>query len=95
MTNTCMPVRIALVDRIVEGIGISVGADAFLDRIPVIGRDEAAEDGIHVACVEVDQPGFGVVAFADIALLRGHAGIEALAIGGIAGRFRQLSRLHR
>lgn len=60
-----MPVRIALVDRVVGGIGIAVGADARVAHIPPVGREEAAEGRIVIAGVEVGQAGFRVGALAD------------------------------
>lgn len=52
-----MPVIVRLVHRIISDIGVAVGADAVLGRIPVIGAYEAAKQRIHIAGVEVDQPG--------------------------------------
>ena len=79
-----MPVRIAPVHRVVLRIGVPVRPHALLDGIPIIRRDEAAEDRVHVAGVQVDQAGLGVVALADIAFLGGEGGVGAFAISGVA-----------
>ena len=62
-----MPVRIALIHRVVAGISIAVCADAGFVRVPPVRRDKPCEDGVIIAGVEEQQPGFRVVALADIA----------------------------
>jgi hypothetical protein len=70
-----VPIPIGLVYRIVLGVGVAFGADAGERRIPVVGRDEAAEQRVEVAGVQVDEAGLGIVALADEAL----AGLDAAA----------------
>src|SRR5215210_6689754 len=67
-----MPVGIAPVDRIIVGIGIAVGADTWLCRVPCVGLDEAAKLGIVIAGVQIHEPALGVIALADVALQRRH-----------------------
>ncbi|KSV75946.1 hypothetical protein N185_15990 [Sinorhizobium sp. GW3] len=86
-----MPVAITVIDGIVSGIGIPIGADTRLCWIPVVRRDEPTELRIVVSCVEILQPGFGIEALADIALLRAHRRIGRLAIGGIAVLLDQIA----
>jgi len=71
-----MPVRIGLIDRIIAGIGIAVGADGVgepadgaaldggvgVDRVVVVGVDEDPDSGVVPAGVQVEQAGVGVVA---------------------------------
>jgi hypothetical protein len=67
-----MAAGIALVDRIVVGIGVAVGADPGLRRVPGVRLDEAAKRRVVVAGVEIHEPALRIIALADIALGRGH-----------------------
>lgn len=51
-----MPIRIALIDRIVVGVGVAVGADAGLDGVERVGGEEAADHRVVIAGVEIEQP---------------------------------------
>ena len=62
-----MPIRITSIDRIIGRICIPVGADAGLGGVEGVGRQEPAENGIVVPCVQVLQAGFGVDFLADVA----------------------------
>jgi hypothetical protein len=71
---------------IVEAVGIAVGSRD--PHVPPIGLDEAAEFGVHVAGVEVDEPRPRIMALAGKALIlgrRGRAGdpLRHLAIGPV------------
>ena len=48
-----MPIRIAQIHRIVEAVGVAVGADAGFADLPPVGLEEAAQCGVVVAGVEV------------------------------------------
>ena len=87
-----MPVRVGFVDGIVSSIGVPVGSDALEDGIPVIGRDEAAEGGVHVTGVEIHQPRFGIMPLVDVALLRRHRRVRRLAIGRIGRLLDEIAR---
>ena len=60
-----VPVRVALVDGVVVRISVAVDADSRFGRVPIVGREEAAEDRVVVAGVQIDQPRLIVVALAD------------------------------
>jgi hypothetical protein len=66
-----MPIVIRLVDRVVLGIGMAIGANAGQRGVPVVGRDEAAVERVHVAGVRMDEAGLGIVALADEEFLEG------------------------
>ena len=48
-----MPIPVAAIDRIVGGIGVAVDVDACEDRVPGVGGEEASEDGIVIAGMEI------------------------------------------
>ena len=48
-----MPIPVALVDGIVEGICVAVDVDAGEDRVPGVGGEEAAQQRIVVAGMEI------------------------------------------
>jgi hypothetical protein len=50
-----VPVRIALVDRIIARIGIPVGADPGLGGIPGVGGEELSDLGVVEAGVEMEE----------------------------------------
>ena len=58
---------IALVSRVV-GVGVAVGADTRLQGVEAVGLEEAAEDAVEGAGVQVDEPGVEIVAGTEIAL---------------------------
>ena len=61
-------------------MGVAVGADAGLERVEAVGLEEAAEDAVEGAGVQVDQPGARVVADTEIALALRCC--RALGLGG-------------
>ena len=63
--NRTMPVRVGEVDGIVEAVGIPIRPDARLRHLPPVGLDEPSQGWVVVSGVEVAQPRFLVVAFAD------------------------------
>ena len=83
-----MSIGIALVDRIIPGIGVAVGADGvgepaggvaferalLVDRVEPVGHGEAGERRVVPARLQVEEAGSGVVALADIAALLRRAG---------------------
>ncbi|ESX11814.1 hypothetical protein X768_09715 [Mesorhizobium sp. LSJC265A00] len=87
-----MAIIVPPIDRIIACVSISVGANAFLSRIPVIRRDEPSKHRIHVPGIEIQQPGLGIEALADIALLGMEAGVEAFAVYGVAIAFDSVAR---
>ena len=68
-----MPTLIRLVDRIVVGVGVPVGADAGLVGIPPVRGDGPRHVRIIVARVDIEKATLGVVALADVALGLGMA----------------------
>ena len=76
-----MPIGVALVHRVVEGIGVAVGADCRVGYVPPVGLDEAGEDRIVIAGVEIGQAGVGIVPFPD----KGFGFFGALRIGNGLG----------
>ena len=75
-----MPQRITEVDGIVQRIGVAVDVDPCEGGVPGVGGEEAAEQRVVVAGVEVLQSGLGVVGFSDIGL--------AVADGRVGGGHR-------
>ena len=63
-----MPIPISLVDGIAVGIGVAVGPDARLQRVPRVRRDEQPELRVVISRVEIEEPGLRIVAFAGEAL---------------------------
>lgn len=51
-----VPVGIAEVDGVIEGVGIAVGADAGGGGAPPVGLEEPPEHGVAGAGVEVREP---------------------------------------
>ena len=60
--------RVALVNRIVERIGIAVRPHPRQGRVEAVGREEPPHRRVVVARVETDQPGLAVRALAEVAI---------------------------
>ena len=75
-----MPQRITEVDRIIQRIGVAVDVDAGEGAVECVGGEEAAEQRVVIAGVQILQSGLGVVGLADIGL--------AVADGRIGGGHR-------
>jgi hypothetical protein len=61
-----VPIRIQLVDRIVEGIAIAVRADALLGDLEPVGLQEQAELGVVIAGVQILQARVVVITLAAV-----------------------------
>jgi hypothetical protein len=61
-------IGIAAVHRVIPRIGITVGVDAREFRVPCARGQEAGQQGVEVAGVEVLQARLGVVALVDVAI---------------------------
>ena len=82
-----MPVRVALVDGVVVGVGVAVGADAGQVRIPIVRADESAHMRVIEAGVEIQQARRVIAPLADVALglVVGACFDAGLAIGVVDG----------
>ena len=94
-----MPIGVTFIDGVVIRIRIPVRADAGLVGVPPIGGDEAADGGVVVAGMEVEEAGLGIMGLADIALLllmAGRRGFQPpVAIGEIGRALDRRARIIR